>query len=142
MSGFQFATDLKDSPNVSSPTAVSPSLLASVAHLTNDIKCEPIVHSRHVDASTPPATILANLLDKEPNVAPNNVLALSQGFRAEGVREGSSLRAVLFGVDGENDVWVHDRRASIVKDTALEEWFLIPDSVAVDVFVGLWSIEA
>ena len=141
MSGFQLATDLKDSPNVSSPMAVSPSLLASVAHLTDDVKCEPVVHSRHVDASAPRATMLADLLDEEPNVVPNNVLARSQGFRAKSVREGSSLRPVLLGVDGEDDVRVHDRRASIVKDSALEEWFLIPDSVAVDVFVGLRGLE-
>lgn len=58
------------------------------------------------------------------------------------MRERSSLRPVLLGVDGEHDVRVHDKWASIVKDSALEEWLLIPDSVAVDVFVGLWSLEA
>lgn len=122
--------------------AVSPSLLASVAHLTDDIKCEPVVHSRHVDASAPRAAMLANLLDEEPDVAPNDVLALSQGFRAKSVREGSSLRPVLLGIDREDDVRVHDGGTSIVKDSALEEWLPALDGVPVDVFVGLRGIEA
>lgn len=75
MSGFQLATDSKDCPNVSSPTLVSQSIFVSAALRTNDVKCEPIVHGRHVDTPSLWATMLANLMSEESHMTLNNVLS-------------------------------------------------------------------